>query len=488
MKKNIRTSRKTAIRKRLPASVRLHYDAIQALAANKLAGLGIALLFAGLVALLVTTAGFGAFGSNLDTVEIADAQTPIEHHFPIIFTRQTGMLITAEATNTITDWKNRMIGPSDRCGSATFAVTPNNPSVNHSNRFAINSEYLDGYRNRFVCFQATDANGRQGWGLQAIDLGNPVITIENISGSLDDNYKLLLQARSNEIVNWRVFLFQRVQLGAVETGTLNGDCRRAVAGGDGLRERAGALKLIAQEQDTSRLLVHYAAAELAAFPRLCLEATDHSDNRTYKEVILREEIWPPDPNWLINPYRVSYQLRDLECGAPAVGYSEEELRTASNPELRRAVYCISFEDGLAKWQNVRPQAQVLHGNNGEGYRVISGPIDRPVILVDDSYCISTHDSRMVGQDCPLTERLKRTCTAWSGYPNVDPLWHCLSADDPAEFLNQTLILSDREGIFRPLSEVRVVDCSKRDLRVITQRDSFDCSAAIRPAEDPYMEP
>ena len=88
--------------------------------------------------------------------------------------------LTIEATtllpNHLSQWKNRLIDFGDSCGPDTFKLTPNDPRINHSDYRIINYQYLDTYRNRFICFEAININSSKPiYGLHYIDLNHPEI-------------------------------------------------------------------------------------------------------------------------------------------------------------------------------------------------------------------------------------------------------------------------------------------------------------------------
>ena len=166
-----------------------------------------------------------------------------------------------------------------------------------------------------------------------------------------------------------------------------------------------------------------------------------------------------------------YAPEELRCSELEINH---ELSGSRYDHLRTQSYCVTFEEGLVKFQSSRPQVEMSNPTNNleMSADIISGPDDGRIVLVDSDYCVSSPDSKVVGLDCPLIERLSRVCTSWHGYYGIDPLWFCLGVDDADEFLDYSFVMADDpERVYIPLAGVTALDCG--EVRLITQSLS-DC--------------
>lgn len=303
MKKHLSDKRKVLIRKHLPLSVRLHYDMIRTLSANKLTSFGIVALVAVLAIALIAGSGFGASG-NTDTTasETASVQDDFQFTdsrvawldgidgFPVVLIEQDGMQIAAKANLPALSWKNRLVNMGDVCASETFAVAPNHPAINNSDRFTIDSANLDTYRNRFICFEVTTTNGKQAWSAHFIDLDNPAVSIRlgNYGGHP------YIQAVSDEVVDWRVFAFRPAEAmyGPLSYTAIMSQCQYIQAGlGTERRQLGSDIELVKSEQNALNTYIFPKFDEKGVYPIYCFEATDSDGNRVHFEFIYKTYIF-----------------------------------------------------------------------------------------------------------------------------------------------------------------------------------------------------
>ncbi|MYB40423.1 hypothetical protein F4X86_04125 [Candidatus Saccharibacteria bacterium] len=176
-------------------------------------------------------------------------------------------------------WRNRVIDTGETCGSDDFRVQPNHPAVRASNQRAIPENNLDGFRNRWICFEATDSGGNKTYAFYAIDLGDPVISVSR-SGE-----ELLAQA--DKEVSWRVGRSKNLIVGTIE------EPHGRYAGGPCELIFSGSSVASLADFDGTQSLIGAAAKQFRAnivegAVTYCFEATDSDGNKAYVETRLEE--------------------------------------------------------------------------------------------------------------------------------------------------------------------------------------------------------
>ncbi len=256
---------------------------------------------------------------------------------PVVTVEQDGNAITATANKAVSSWRHRIIDVGDSCSEETFSFVPDafiSPPdigrvIQSSNRLVIpdSSELQDGYRNRFVCFEAatTDGSNRRVYEIKRIDLGHPSITVEK---ELEAGNRYLRFGSDEDVVfrvGW-IIPFEGGGFGGVITA--GSFCDRLFILGrvsvhDGFAEEVVTLP----EPPASRLVV---PDEGRIYDRVyCVEATDADGNQTYRYVdALHDEI------------RVS-QWRD-ESYAYVVGVAGDAVWTVAGPANQAACDADNF--------------------------------------------------------------------------------------------------------------------------------------------------
>lgn len=190
---------------------------------------------------------------------------------------QNGLVVTAEATTAeAVTWKRRFVQVGEFCNPAVFAVSPNYPSVGRSNVYTVPQSHQSIYRDRWICFEASDTAGRTAYGVFSIDLGRPVITVLNQTEG-ETHY---MQAISDDDATLRIFETNSIMAGSVGDYPLVGSiCERAMAG---VITRVASSPLIFEEvEHSSGRFPTSLVAGLGFGSYHCFVAEDSEGNRAY---------------------------------------------------------------------------------------------------------------------------------------------------------------------------------------------------------------
>lgn len=245
-----------------------------ALSLNHLSGKiiwALALVVSGI--LLMAVSGFGLFASNSgDNDALDQAGRPLQ-----IEAKQVGLAVVASANKPVVSWGNAVVDSGGFCGPETFAVPPNHPSVSSSNTRVLPAETSGQvlYRNKWVCFEAVDTDGRSAYRLQRLDLGNPIVTIRagEVAG------RAYLQGLANEAVSWRALWFPVGGIARVADGTnflgvhAYSQCESYFVRGTNGRSFSDIRDITASNGRVFTLL--------SGYYYYCFEAVDTEGNRTY---------------------------------------------------------------------------------------------------------------------------------------------------------------------------------------------------------------